>query len=911
MDSLSGPTRIVICRRLVNRWLELAIYFEISQAERAAFRQGEEPLCTLDWLEQHNKLNKSELQKAFEELDWKDLIVELDSPQSDSVDDFREFENQNRIADVVEDNPYLLGSSFAGREKELSDLTNWLTEGDCKYIDSRLLCICDLGGTGKSALVWHWFNDTDIKHLVAEQGYNSFWATFYAKNYDWIKFLLHLSQELNLRFVGHLDNLHSQRELQNAILECLQEQKWLIVLDGLEREMGAFANPENQLVDSEEQDQRNELGHIPDEEKYIRSPIFREFIRGLLSTQSKILITSRLVPQDLLQENDHPVDGVTVYPFEPLSYTDAIKIWDISSASSSSNLQRDFFELIGYHPQLIGIVSAAVSISGWIYFKEWFSQFPREDQSLCLDVSAPKTTLRHRWLDIATRDIISNRKKDWILLCRIVARPDATEIEALKTSTVCGASEQKRSTLFRADEQLIEALQYLERRRLLGADFSRGAVDVHPVVRGHITKYILKQVDLDPTEVDQDLLKLLEENEGTSGFLSKILTQSNIEETLQALDDKTIDDFRIQFGNKSALINILGKFFSREKNPTNPWLGSLPGLELRKEQALCLLTTGSALMSMGRWKESPILFRRAELAYRLCGDLTSVEKCQRYQTWQILYSGSLWQSEQNRLHLLEKSEEPWTSDVHWIALLLAIRQSPIAAKLLNQVKTETRWELQTVAEAWYYLEEYDKALKYAVRALQRKELESPDQRLWEWVTLGLASLRLNNLPVAANFLTRSIEQSTGRAYPIISMFARAGYIECLYKEATSLEYPSQQMAKLDAACEEYKRYSQADPNNTYQIPASEVHLAIAKTKLELGERDQAFEKAQQSLEIARGKNVPFCYVAGEKRAIDFLKFLDSNYLVPPHQSGIDEYAIREHENRVSKAIAVWEDDNEQ
>ncbi|MBK7599642.1 MAG: hypothetical protein IPJ07_14420 [Acidobacteria bacterium] len=55
-------------------------------------------------------------------------------------------------------NQYLLGERFVGRKKELVDLTDWLgREGD------RILCICDLGGTGKSALVWHWLNSESTK----------------------------------------------------------------------------------------------------------------------------------------------------------------------------------------------------------------------------------------------------------------------------------------------------------------------------------------------------------------------------------------------------------------------------------------------------------------------------------------------------------------------------------------------------------------------------------------------------------------------------------------------------------------------------------------------------------------------------------------------------------------------------
>jgi hypothetical protein len=137
MQFLSDAIRVTIARRLVDRWLELAVYFGIPPADRAAFPKGNEPLKILEWLEQRNKLSANELQEAFQKLQWDDLITELETPQSSNEDSpIEDFGTQTRMKDVIEDNPYLLGTSFVGREQELNDLTSWLTETDCKYTNS-------------------------------------------------------------------------------------------------------------------------------------------------------------------------------------------------------------------------------------------------------------------------------------------------------------------------------------------------------------------------------------------------------------------------------------------------------------------------------------------------------------------------------------------------------------------------------------------------------------------------------------------------------------------------------------------------------------------------------------------------------------------------------------------------------
>ncbi len=142
--------------------------------------------------------------------------------------------------------PYLLGDQFVGRKKELGELTDWLAGAE-----HNMLCLCALGGTGKSALVWHWLYSPATSAALAARGMRHFWSSFYARDYTAGEFLRQLAAKLGGPTVVARDEWAAQRQLQQFVLERLRQQPWLLVLDGLEREMGAFADPRHYQVDSE------------------------------------------------------------------------------------------------------------------------------------------------------------------------------------------------------------------------------------------------------------------------------------------------------------------------------------------------------------------------------------------------------------------------------------------------------------------------------------------------------------------------------------------------------------------------------------------------------------------------------------------------------------------------------------
>jgi hypothetical protein len=74
--------------------------------------------------------------------------------------------------------PYtLLQTSLVGRQAELNLLTDWVTKPGSNLYQARILSIVAIGGMGKSALTWTWFNEIAPEEMKPLAG--RLWWSFY------------------------------------------------------------------------------------------------------------------------------------------------------------------------------------------------------------------------------------------------------------------------------------------------------------------------------------------------------------------------------------------------------------------------------------------------------------------------------------------------------------------------------------------------------------------------------------------------------------------------------------------------------------------------------------------------------------------------------------------------------------
>lgn len=811
----------------------------------------------------------------------------------------------------VKDQPYLLSQKYEGRQQERRDLTEWLEGRHPEFGQSKLFFICDYGGAGKTALVWNWAQSPATRNYLTANSIGYYWATFYAKNYSWRSFIHNLADQLKVKF----DWKRAHREEWKAhqvdtyiidrLIERLREKPLLIILDGIEREMDAFDARGNQLLDSEEQDLRKEMGQVSHEEQLFHSPLFARFLRRVLETKAKVILTSRHVPEDLRGQGQDWLPGVHKYEFRPMSHEDAMKVWDLGGGPIDSKYQAKFFEAVDYHPQVIGVISSALKTLGFPSFEDWFNdlKLTAEERLALFDPKVRLTTRRHLWIELGTRDILMRGVTARLVLGIIVHQSDATEITQLENRLVDPANPKP----FRSREELLEKIKNLQSRWLLGVDLNSGTVDIHPVIRSQTLKYSRRQSELSQAEADQEILQIASKVEGSIQSLS---TQEEMDAIAAVLNYDEVRNLAELHGYTKTLNHYLGRFFPEVEDGTVRFLANLPRLRYRKEQGRLLFLTASMHSELGAWTDAVELYRRAALAYRLIGDYASVEDCERSQNWQALYGGSLLESERFRLDLLEgERESPEQREVScfWLALCMAIRRSTQTRELQDLLPVgKNRWTLQGTAEACYYLGEtadYQRAEACAEAALQSKENMGLSEVLWELLALGLVQLRLGKVDDASACLQAVIDKGKRYSYPIIPLFAIAGYLEYLMQVSQSKTRYEKEMY-LNEALQRY-RFFEDGRYDQYQIPATEAHLAAARVHLEQGNRNVATTLALKALEVARGKSFPFCYKGGEQRALDLLtcelKLAGTN--IPSVVPFVNEIELNQHEERISRLIA--------
>ena len=780
-------------------------------------------------------------------------------------------------------NPYLLGKHFYGRRREQEELTKWLCSNekhlasDYELQDVRIFCICDLGGTGKSALVDHWLNMPSTKQALRDNGLPTpFWASFYSKDFSFPDMLERLKDYLGISlgrdFVVCGDDAY-RRTVVKKILAVLMKTPALIVFDGLEREMGAFNDSVNRGLDSEQQDVRAESLNVPTTERYLRETVFQDLLLGLVMTKAKVILTTRHVPEELRDlQGTHR--RVHVHPLGPLDAEDACKIWNDTIGQNSSGVDEfvlRFFDLVGYHPCSIVIVASSLaSDPDKRSLKQWFESFEVELQLRCTDRDALKTSLRHRWIDLATRDLKLSRRKAWNLLVEIAHSASAIEIETLKNITIRDSlNTTKGRPLFENGDQFDVALDLLQYRRLIGV--SNQDVDMHPVIRTHVRQWAFA-VFRDPSTADEETLRAVK-GDG-DGELAQRFWASDIEQqflTLKTADPERRDEL---VGGQSMLRQKLAEMYQQGTDRSKPWMSRLPRFAHRRVQADCVYLTANALMVNGDWEDSRYLYRVAKELYELCGDSASIGDCMWSMNWQLIYGGDLLESERTVVGSLLK-EDPTklktVKNLFWLILLLSVRKHPSAQRLLQIVdKDFDRWTLQAASETSYYLEDYSASRHHALQALRSDERIGRRQELWEWVSLGLAAMRVSSYEQSFESLGRARASGIGLGYEIITLFALAGLTEAHAECSFELSNTNNAEDSLSKGISAHNQYRILDAQDRYQIPATDAHLSAAMIFEALGQRENAITWAIRALEVATRSGSPFVYASGERRAITFL-----------------------------------------
>jgi len=250
--------------------------------------------------------------------------------------------------------PAYIGShDFVGRTAELGLLDDWSAAED----QHPVLLFDAIGGCGKSMLTWHWFEQ---RAPTRRAWAGRFWYSFYESGASMADCCRHALAYIDQRPVSEF-NKHPGQELARELVARLREKPWLVVLDGLERVLVAYHRSDAATILDEALEQ-------PTDQIASRNPCSSaqpdddELLRQLsASGPSKVLISSRLMPQALLNRAHQPIPGVRREPLRGLRPEDAAHLLQRCGVRGNAEaMQRYLQEHCDGHPLVIGVLAGLI-----------------------------------------------------------------------------------------------------------------------------------------------------------------------------------------------------------------------------------------------------------------------------------------------------------------------------------------------------------------------------------------------------------------------------------------------------------------------------------------------------------------------------------------------------------------------
>jgi tetratricopeptide (TPR) repeat protein len=374
---------------------------------------------------------------------------------------------------------------LVGRQTELNALTDWVANPAARAFDARVFCFVAIGGMGKSALAWKWFNQIAPNELKPLAG--RLWWSFYESDASFENFLNRALCYVSGQSEDAVRALPwAEREAQ--LLRHLGEKPYLFVLDGLERVLIAYHRMDASYLADDDYDQRTAnavAGAIGLPPSAAQSFIGQHRLRqttdpraGALlnklaqAAQSRFLTTTRLYPTDLQLPTGYPRPGCFAYFLRGLSDDDALGLWRGLGVSGSRAELVPIFRSIESHPLLVQALASEVANNRRAPgdFAGWRQDHPQFDPT-----SLPLVQSRTHILEYALNGL--SAKAHDVLHTLVGFRMPASY--ATLDALLVGPDKTCRSP-----PDLDQALTELEDRGLIGWDREANRYDAHPIVRG-------------------------------------------------------------------------------------------------------------------------------------------------------------------------------------------------------------------------------------------------------------------------------------------------------------------------------------------------------------------------------------------------------------------------------------------
>lgn len=391
--------------------------------------------------------------------------------------------------------PYTLlqTSQLFGRQAELNLLTDWVAKPDSEVYQARILNIVAIGGMGKSALTWKWFNDIAPQEMKPLAG--RMWWSFYESDASFENFVIRALAYVTQTPREDIEALNPI-ERENALLKALNEKPFLLVLDGLERILVAYARMDAAYLKDDDLDEQTAnrvagaLG-LPESagQSFVGQHLLRKtadpragnFLRKLANLkQSRVLVSTRLYPADLQTITGGFIPGSFASFLMGLGDDDALALWRAMGVSGSRDALLPMFKTFDNYPLLIRALAGEVARFRKAPgdFDEWHKKHPDFNP-----ISLPLVQVKSHILAYALQGLSEAERK---VLHTVAAFRMPATYDTLSALLV------GNDKLYQAEQKLDEVLSDLEDRGLLGWDKRANRYDLHPIVRGVIWNLLSK-----------------------------------------------------------------------------------------------------------------------------------------------------------------------------------------------------------------------------------------------------------------------------------------------------------------------------------------------------------------------------------------------------------------------------------
>ncbi len=271
--------------------------------------------------------------------------------------------------------PYVLSQAkgLIGRQPELRLLSEWIT-GKGMLANVRIFNVVAIGGMGKSALTWKWFNDIALQEWKQMAG--RFWWSFYESDAHFENFVIRALAYVSRRSIEEVQKIGAG-EREDQLLATLHREPHLLVLDGLERILIAYARMDAAHLVDDEYDERTanfmaQARGLDDAEKETflvghrlrktADPRAGNFLRKLARVgTSRILVSTRLYPFDLQTITGDPIPGCSGTFLKGLSDEDALNLWRSFGVSGARDELLPLFQTFDKHPLLLQALAGEVA----------------------------------------------------------------------------------------------------------------------------------------------------------------------------------------------------------------------------------------------------------------------------------------------------------------------------------------------------------------------------------------------------------------------------------------------------------------------------------------------------------------------------------------------------------------------